>query len=239
MAMSGTASLFPQLPLGMRLRDGATFVNYFPGANHEAVDLLRLALHRDDEPCLYLWGAEGTGKTHLLQAACHLAAAQGEPVAYLPLGDAAQFAPSLLEGLEHLPLIALDDIDRVGGEAEWETALFHLYNRVREQGGRLLAAARVSPASLPLKLADLRSRLGWGMVLHLHEFDDGEKAEALRLQAHQRGMEMPLEVAGFLLRRCRRDMAALFALLDELDHATLAAQRKLTVPFVKTVLGAR
>lgn len=232
-------SRYAQLPLLMRLRDGATFVNYFPGANQEAVALMQQALRGGDEPCLYLWGGTGTGKTHLLQAACHLAAAQCAPAAYLPLADAASLSPVMLEGLEQLALVALDDVDRIAGDHDWEAALFHLYNRVRETGTRLVVAARTNPASLALSLADLRSRFAWGLVLQLRELDDDGKAGALRLQARGRGMDMPAEVAAFLLRRCPRDMAALFALLDELDHASLAAQRKLTVPFVKALLDQR
>lgn len=238
MSRPGTSGLFAQLPLGVRLRAGATFANYHPGPNREALTLVRQAVAADDEQCLYLWGGAGTGKTHLLQAACHVIAARAAPVAYLPFADAADFTPAMLDGLEQLPWVVLDDLDRIAGDAAWETALFHLYNRVREAGGRLLMAARGNPATLALNLPDLRSRLAWGLVLQLHELNDDDKAAALRMQARQRGMDMPVEVAVFLLRRCRREMHALFQLLELLDHASLAAQRKLTVPFVKSVLDA-
>lgn len=234
----GASNLFPQLPLGVRLRDGATFANYWPGANRPVVDLLQRAVQLRDESCLYLWGQAGTGKTHLLQASCHLATAHG-PVAYLPLGEAAHFSPAMLEGLEQLPLVVLDDIERIAGDRVWETELFHLYNRVREAGGQLIVAASGNPAALALHLPDLRSRLAWGLVLQLHELAEDDKAAALCLQARRRGMEMPADVAAFLMRHCRRDTASLFAVLDDLDHATLAAQRKLTVPFVKSVLDTR
>ena len=238
MSRPKVSNLFAQLPLGVRLRAGATFANYYPGANREAVSLLEQAVRRGDEACVYLWGGAGTGKTHLLQAACHAAAERGAPLTYLPFSELEQLSLAMLEGLEALPLVVLDDIERIAGDAQWETALFHLYNRLREAGGQLLVAARANPASLALGLPDLRSRLAWGLVLQLHELSDEEKAGALRLQARQRGMELPAEVAGFLLRHCHRDLHALFALLERLDHASLAAQRKLTVPFVKSVLEA-
>lgn len=231
--------LFAQLPLGVRLRDGATFANYHAGANREAVALLQATVDGAEQPCVFLWGPPGTGKTHLLHAAAHHAAARPAAVAYLPFAERAALTPALLDGLEQLPLVALDDLDAIAGDAAWETAVFHLYNRVREAGGQLIAAARANPASLALGLADLRSRLAWGPVIQLYALDDADKAEALRLKARQRGLELPTEVAALLLRRCRRDMAALFAVLDELDHASLAAQRRLTVPFVKSVLDSR
>jgi DnaA family protein len=226
---------FTQLPLGMRLKEGASFANYYPGINYDAVRLLQASAAAPGE-FIYLWGPRGSGKSHLLQAVCHLVAARSHPLAYLPLREAAALAPEVLEGLEQLPLVIMDDIDAVAGHAQWETGLFHLYNRIREQGARLIMSGLHSPAAAGIALPDLRSRLAGGIVLHLRTLRDNEKAEALRLQARQRGMDMPEEVAAYLLRRCPRDMTALFALLDVLDRASLAAQRKLTIPFVKAVL---
>jgi DnaA family protein len=229
------AARFRQLPLGIRLREGATFANYYPGGNRDAVQILRASLGAAGE-FIYLWGGAGTGKTHLLQAVCQLDAAQARPLAYLPLRELSAFSPELLEGVESLPLVIVDDIDAVAGRADWEAGLFHLYNRIRERNGRLFMAGSHSPAAAGIVLPDLRSRLAGGIVLQLRALDDREKAEALRLQARQRGMEMPEDVAAYLLRRCPRDMTALFKLLDVLDQASLAAQRKLTIPFVKEVL---
>jgi len=229
------AARFRQLPLGIRLREGATFANYHAGGNRDVVQLLRASLSTAGE-FIYLWGGRGTGKTHLLQAVCHLDAAEAQPLAYLPLRELAAWSPEVLDGIEALPLVIVDDIDAVAGLAEWEAGLFHLYNRIRERNGRLLMAGSHSPAAVGIVLADLRSRVAGGIVLQLRALDDSEKAEALRLQARQRGMEMPEEVAAYLLRRCPRDMTALFTLLDVLDQASLAAQRRLTVPFVKEVL---
>lgn len=232
----GTAPLFTQLPLGIRLREGATFANFYPGVNRDTVRLLQNEISAERESFIYLWGSHGTGKTHLLQAFCQLIATRGYPTAYLPLREAAHFSPEVLEGLEHLALVVVDDVDAVARDAVWEAALFHLYNRVREQAGRLMMAGLHSPAALGVSLVDLRSRLAGGLVLQLHSLDDNEKTEVVRLQARQRGMEMPEEVAAYLLRRGPRDLTALFALMEVLDQASLAAQRKLTIPFVKEVL---
>jgi DnaA family protein len=224
-----------QLPLQIRFRDDTTFAEFVRGRNAEAVQHLQHAFGAGQS--VYLWGAAGTGKTHLLQAACRLAAGRGEPVVYVPLRQRDEYSPALLEGLEALALVSIDDIDAVAGAAAWEAALFHLFNRVRERGGRLAISGAASPRALGLGLPDLATRLAWGLVFQLHALDDEEKAQALRLRARARGMEMPEAVARYLLQRHARDMGALFALLERLDRASLAAQRRLTVPFVREVAG--
>ena len=218
-----------QLPLRLSLRDSATFDNFVDTGNELA--LQALSQGRDDN--IYLWGPSGCGKSHLLQAACHAAAREG--VMYLPLTELAT-GPELFTGLESRPVVAIDDLDVIAGDAELETALFHLYNRIRERGGRLLLAASRSPAALGMTLPDLVTRLGWGLVFRLLPLDDDGRRRALQLRAKRRGFDLPDEVADYLLRRHARDMNSLFVLLDRLDEASLAAQRRLTIPFVRALL---
>ncbi len=234
----GDTPMTAQLPLGIGVRDDAAFANYFPGANSEAVSAVQRSACAEGEQMIYLWGAPGVGKTHLLQAACHQANARGEAVAYVPLAQADEFSPGLLEGFEQLALVCIDDIQAIAGQAAWETALFHLYNRMRDSGTHCMIAGSAAPSGVGVALPDLASRLAWGLVLHLDTLDDESVLAALQLRARQRGLELPDEVAQFLLRRERRDMPALFALLERLDHASLAAQRKLTIPFIKGIIEA-
>lgn len=194
---------------------------------------------------IYLWGSTGTGKTHLLQAACHQAvlldSSRAAAVVYLPLTQALQtdpLDPAMLEGLEHLALICIDDIQAIAGQPQWETALFHLYNRIRAHGARCIIAGNSGPHGVGLHLPDLVSRLCWGQVLHLNVLDDEAVIGALQLRARHRGLELPEEAARFLWRHYPRDMTSLFALLERLDRDALAAQRKLTIPFVKTFMQA-
>jgi DnaA family protein len=101
-----------------------------------------------------------------------------------------------------------------------------------------LSAAHAAPEQLGVCLPDLRSRLGWGGVYALQPVDDAARMQILRVRAHERGLELPEDTAQFLLRRCPRDLPALMALLERLDAAALTAQRRLTVPFVREVLGS-
>ena len=228
-----------QLSLGVSLKDEATFANFHvaPG-NEQVVQALREFSENRGEQNLLLWGSRGVGLTHLLQACCHAAFERQIGVQYLPLRDLIGYAPEdVCEGLDKISLVCLDGIDRICGNRSWEQALFHLYNRLRDAGHRLLIASHTSPPSLPLLLPDIKSRFLGGVVYHLKALSDEEKATALRWRARGRGMEMPDEVAKFILSRAPRDTNDLFNLLDRLDDASLQQQRKLTIPFVKEVLS--
>ena len=239
--MSALFSGREQLPLNLRLRDASSFENYFAARNREAVDRLQRTMQnlggapRMPASWLYLWGEPGTGKTHLLEAACRAAQEQGYAPLYVPLAEKAGLTPALLEDIEQVPLVCVDDIDAIAGDAAWEAALFALYEHLRAQGGMLVLAARSSPVAAGLKLADLATRLAAGLVYQLQPLIDAEKIAALRLRAQRRGLEMTEEVANYLLTRFPRDMHSLFALLDKLDTATLVAQRRLTIPFLRSM----
>ncbi|GHC25640.1 DnaA regulatory inactivator Hda [Aidingimonas halophila] len=226
-----------QLPLEVGIRDDATFDNYLPCGNASLVDRLRRQLDTDGEPLLFLWGGEDVGRSHLLQAACHEASARGKRALYLPLSELWHFPPHILEGLEQLDLVAIDDLERVLGRQRWEESLFHCFNRLRDAGSRLVISADASPRQLEIRLPDLASRMSWGVTFHVQRLDDEGRARALQLRAGVRGMQLPDEVARYILHRGPRRLSSLFDTLEKLDNASLSAQRKLTIPFVKQALG--
>lgn len=228
-----------QLPLGIGLRDDATFETFHPGPNGDAVATLESLVAGDGEWFVYLWGRQGTGRSHLLQAVCARAGRLGRRAGFLPLEQVRDFGAGLVEGWESLELICIDDLHRVAGDRSWEEALFVLYNAVRERNGRLVVTSDGPPAGLETALPDLRSRMGAGPVFQLRLMDEPDALAALQLRARSRGLDLPEDVGRYMLRRCRRDMGSLHALLDELDRASLAAQRRLTVPFVRHVLHGR
>ena len=223
-----------QLPLGVRLRDTARFASFVAGRNAEVVAQL------DAAPSMmprvtWLWGRQGTGKTHLLEAACAAVAERDGSATYLDPGAGAE--PGWLEGCEGLDLVCLDGLDAVSADDAWNAALFRLYTLMQDGPSRLVVASTAPPASLAFRLPDLRSRLLAASVHQLHELDDAGLCEALRLRAARRGLELSGEGALYLLHRMPRDMQTLCAVLDRLDEASLAARRRLTVPFLRSVLG--
>jgi len=226
-----------QLALGLQLRASAHFANFIPPTSSELVEQVRRLAAGGPPHLLYCWGATGSGKTHLLQAACRHASTLERGAAYLSLCEIRRLQPAVLEGWEQYQLVCLDDVDAAAGDAVWEEALFHLYNRLLERGNNLLVSAAAPPAQLAIGLPDLKSRLGAAPVYQLHRLDDEQSLQAMRLRASERGFELPEETGRYLLRRLPRDLPVLMDLLERLDSASLAAQRKLTVPFVKSVLG--
>jgi DnaA-homolog protein len=243
-----------QLALGVKLRADAVFASFWPGPNSEIVATLRTP----STVPLWLWGASGSGKTHLLQAVCAAAgeaasdeaasdeaasdeAASGapdtaSPAAYFPLAVPRELPPEALAGFERARVLCVDDVDAAAGDLAWESALFRLFNEASELGTRLIFAAASAPRQLDWRLGDWGSRAAACAVYQLRELDDDGRIEALRLRAAQRGLQLPYETSEYLLKRMPRDMHSLFAVLDQLDEASLVAQRRLTIPFIRDAL---
>jgi DnaA family protein len=157
-------------------------------------------------------------------------------VAFIPMSKAAEFSPEMLDDIEQMELICLDDIHAISGDRLWEEALFHLFNRIREQGTNLIVTSDCGPSSLKITLPDLISRLSSGISYRLTPLNDASKMELLIDKANERGMELTQETASYILKNFSRNIGALLEFLDQLDQASLAAQRKLTIPFVRSLI---
>ena len=232
-----TALIHPQLPLRFEPGELFTFDSFVAENNSVAVGLARQTALAEGEKQLYFWGEAGLGKSHLLQASCNLAAKNQRTVCYLTPAEIANQSADIFDGLEQIELICLDDIETWLIDEVWEAALFDLINRVRENNGCLMLASAHSPDEKFVKLPDLRSRLSWGPVFHLQDLSDQAKYQALSYRARQNGLELPEKVADYLMQRYPRDMFGLFERLAVLDKASMAMQRKLTIPLIKSVFG--
>ena len=226
-----------QLPLGVQLGVSLRFDTFAAGANSAAVEALRLLADGVSRTPVWIYGSPGSGRSHLLQAACAEAGRNGRPAAYLPLAQLRADGPQLLDGFEQLALVAIDDLDSIAGDAPFEAALFTLYNGLADNGRNLAIAAAGSPAASLVRLPDLASRLAAMDVHRIEPLAESQQPDALRRRAERRGLELPDETLAFLTRRAPRDFATLCRMLDALDTASLAAQRRLTVPFVRDWLA--
>lgn len=224
-----------QLPLALRYPPDQR-LETFVSAPEGSVAQLR-ALAQPTGAAVYLQGVEGVGKTHLALAACAAAEACGCRAGYLPLHAARGRLSEALLALEGNGLAALDGLDAIAGNRADEMALFDFHNRARGAGVALLYTAQAAPSQLPLELPDLRSRLSQCARIMLAPLDDAGRREVLRERAQRRGLAMDTAAYDWLLRRVGRDLAGLTALLDRLDRASLAAKRRITVPFLRELLG--
>lgn len=214
-----------QLPLDIKLRDDATFANYVGEARHRL---------DPSNSVTYLWGAPGTGRSHLLQAACHHAEGLGQRALYLC--EPSHYPAEVLSGLEQLDLVCIDDLEEIVGKRDWEVALFHLVNAVRDHGGRMIVSSYHAPRELAIELADLRSRLLAAPALETDRLDDDQKLEVLTRKARGKGFDMNDEVGRFIISRSPRDMRDLILLLERLEVETLRQQKRVTIPLVKSLI---
>lgn len=227
--------MIPQLPLALRWPRRQRFEYFHAGANAAALAAVEALTTPAQAPWIYLHGPSGSGRSHLLMAACQAASEAGRRVQYLPLAAITDHALAL-RGVAGSELLALDDLGAIAGNREAEHALFDLYNRARADDSAMLFAADAPPAQLAIELPDLRSRLGACTRFGLKLLDDDERRRVLKTQAGSRGIELDDSVLDWLFARYARDLGALLGLLDRLDQASLAAQRRITIPFLRDFL---
>lgn len=238
--MSTSADASPQLPLALRYPPDQRLERYI-AAPAGALPQLQALAQAPGADWLYLAGPAGVGKTHLALAVCAAAEAAGRRAAYLPLKAAAGRLREALStfdagSIDGCDVIALDGLDVIAGRRDDEIGLFDFHNRARSAGAALLYTAQAAPEALSLSLADLRSRLGQCTRIALSPLDDQGRRDVLRERAQRRGLVLDDAALEWLLRRVDRDLASLTRLLDRLDRASLAAQRRITVPFLRETL---
>jgi DnaA-homolog protein len=216
-----------QIPLAIGPEAEPTLDSYLPGDIAAALAHLR-QLQRAASP-VYLWGARGTGKTHLLQALATRWREAGQTVGWFDAGDAPPW--ELNPGWS---LVLLDRCEALGVQAQ--QAAFVLFEEAAAQRVQFVAAGRLPPVDLPLR-DDLRTRLGWGHIFALQPLPDAETRAVLRREADRRGIFLSDDVMGWLLVRFERDLGHLMRLLDRLDDYGLARGRRITVPLVREMFA--
>jgi DnaA family protein len=206
------------------------FDNFLPGRNAELVATLeRFAVGRVEETGLLLWGAAGSGKTHLLRAAVLLAHEKARRALFVDHPDAMSDAGSD----DSLDLVAVDRIDEADATAAGHG--FTLYNALKQRGAHFVAASRQPLAAMTLR-EDFRTRLGWGLVYEALPLADADKPAALEGFALRRGFRLSGDVVEYLLRHGRRDMPSLLATLAALDRQSLSTKKPITVALLRNWL---
>ncbi|HQZ02341.1 MAG TPA: DnaA regulatory inactivator Hda [Thauera sp.] len=222
-----------QLVLDIRPDAPPTLDNFVAGANVELVAALSLLASTTTATPLpsahiYLWGAPGCGRSHLLRATAALAREQGRPTHLLAAKDVQDGLPETVGGL-----VAVDDVDRLAPEAQ--IALFNAFNRSRGNAQSLLLSGSAAPLGLGLR-EDLRTRIGQGLIYEVQPLDDDARSAILATLAERRGLRLADEVIDFLLRHGRRELSSLLAVLDALDVASLERKRPISLPLLREMM---
>ncbi|MCD8525457.1 MAG: DnaA regulatory inactivator Hda [Gammaproteobacteria bacterium] len=225
-----------QLVFNLRLRFKANLNNFILGPNRGVVHGLQVVARGASDNYAFVWAEEGDGLTHLLQAICDDATQHGIENVYLPLKDVLHVDPSILAELDQISLVCFDDIELIAGQPEWEEALFDLFNRLQENGCRLIVGAHRAISLCHFQLKDLVSRLNSGLAYFLAPLSDQDKLICLQQNAVHRGFVLPKNVAQYFLTHYPRDMRTQLKLLEQLDTLSLQQHHKITLPFVKTHL---
>ncbi|MBL1141665.1 MAG: DnaA regulatory inactivator Hda [Proteobacteria bacterium] len=227
----------PQIPFQFGDFQKNDLASFLAGENKDLLKLVNLITSKEKNHSLYLWGESGTGKSHLLQAACKQAAENKLHVAYIPLKQLSELSAEMLHDLGELDLVCVDDIEYVAGQIEWQQGLTWLYNELRDNNHSMIISSNKSPTNINLEVEDLKSRLGWDQAAQIKSPGDDVKIQILKQKANARSFELSDDVIEFLIRRVERDMGSLIEVLDKIDHASLAAKRKITIPFVKELIN--
>jgi DnaA family protein len=215
----------------------ANFDDYYLARDCQAIDILTACLHAEADPVVFLFGRAGVGLSHLLQASCDAMQRRRQSALYLPAASLLQQGCDLLEGLEHLSLFCLDDVELVVGNAVFEQALFHFYNRMRDQGHRMIFAAHQPLASLSFCYPDLQTRLAWGVQYEVKPLEDHDKVRFIQNYAASHAFTISQDVAVYMVNHLSRDMARLKGLIIQLGQASLKAQHRVSIPFLKAYLA--
>jgi DnaA family protein len=230
-------TLSKQIPLQFEHRANQTFDDFFPSTNSEIIDQLQRSIAGNGEQLIFLWGKSGLGKSHLLQATCKEAQRMGLESFYITFSSHKLPEPSLLQGLEAFDVVCFDNIEHIAGNKAWEQAFFNFFNQQRDQGHYLVLSAECAPNKIAIQLPDLITRLNWGLTLKIQPVSDIDKISTLIFKASKMGFKLSPQAGRFLLTHYNRDFSSLWDLLIKLDRASLAAKRKLTIPFLKKVLS--
>jgi len=235
--MTSDSSSVTQIPFQFENNQQHNIASYLSGENETLLQLLKSIASAESVHSLYLWGLQGTGKSHLLQAVSKQANEIDLHVAYIPLKQLNDISVEILHDLGDLDIVCIDDLECVVGHSEWQQGLTWLYNELRDNRHSIVMSANISPTNIPLEVDDLKSRLSWDQVYQIKPPNDELKIQILKQKARHRSFELSDEVIEFIIRRVDRDLSTLMSILDKIDHASLAAKRKITIPFVKELIN--
>ena len=225
-----------QIALPLSLDRQYSFENFISDRADLIIASLKALIQGDGEAQIGLWGTMASGKTHLLNASADYARQKSVVLQIYDAKQLLQCDANEFEGFSHCDVLAIDNLDAIAGNAEWEACFYQVINRCRDGDYRFVFAMAHRPEDLDTTLDDFRSRLQWGLMLQLPSSDDFEIRQILRKRAQLIGIELAEDVISYLMTHHARNLATQMAILRRLDWASLSQQRKVTIPLIKQAL---
>lgn len=210
------------------------------GGNKTAYQFARRLVDDPTENLLYIYGPEGSGKTHLLTA---LATSIGGEYFSFRDADSVYHRDYRNEGPMRLAerfaaskALILDDLHLLPDHQEVRVELWELFNAFYSSGMKIALAGLNAPKELPHLDGHLTSRLLWGLVARMDVSDDDSRRMILKKLAEDRQMMLPDEVISEMLLRVRRDIPSLVYALESINRFAIATKRKVSLKLAKEVL---
>ena len=224
-----------QLALQIQINERASLNNFFVSKkNNKTIQILKnILLGSDKGVQIFIDDLGSNGKSYLLQAICNDFSNSNNSSIYIPMQEAINLDPSILEGVSELNLICIDDIDLINKRREWEIALFNLINECYEKECVLLLSGSINKLEV---IPDLVSRIKKMETLRLEAINDDELLEATKAISKNLNMEISDKNMNYLINNSKRDIKTIFRTLSQLEKESLERKKSIGLNLIKEVI---
>ena len=228
-----------QLIFPFQINQKASFESFFCSPdNIELMSRLADLLVSKNADELIINGAEGSGKSFLMQAICNELSSSGKQFAFMPMNKAINMGVEIFQNLASLNAVCIDDLQLILSREEWETALFNLINECQQSNCSLILSFGGNQSLEDItQLPDLLSRIKRMEFMKLQAVQDECLNQALDFVSQQLGINLEKAELEFLLKHQTREFSLLVDNLMVLDKQAASLKRKITIPLIKETLN--
>ena len=228
-----------QLIFPFQVNQKASFKSFFCSPdNIELMSRLTDLVASKNADELIINGAEGSGKSFLMQAICNELSSSGKQFAFIPMNKAINMGVEIFQNLASLDAVCIDDLQLILSREEWETALFNLINECQQSNCSLILSFGGNQFLEDItQLPDLLSRIKRMEFMKLQAVQDECLNQALDFVSQQLGINLEKAELEFLLNHQTREFSLLVENIISLDRQAASLKRKITIPFIKETLN--
>ena len=224
-----------QLALQIQINERASLNNFFVSKNNsKTIQILKnILISSNNGVQIFLDDLGSNGKSYLLQAICNDFSNSDNSSIYIPMQEAINLEPSILEGISELNLICIDDADLINKRIEWQIALFNLINECYEKECFLLLSGSINKLEA---IPDLVTRIKKMETLRLEAINDDELLEATQAISKNLNIEISDKNMNYLINNSKRDIKTIFRTLSQLERESLERKKSIGLNLIKEVI---